>query len=322
VSRFQFRGGRSIFHLAFALIVAATAAIYGPDDRREVLDVARASRLAPAIAVSVPEIYFIKKSTPAAIVPDAMKDFGLCSTERFLDQFSMGLCTGFLVAPRILVTAGHCQGNMGINRLSDQYCAAFLWVFDYNLKGGNSYNYDSIPADKIYRCVRSIHNEVLENYPYNLARVGELTDFSVIELDRDVEGVEPLRLGTSPRQNVGMVFTIGHPWGLPAKYSGMAKVGHSHFSVSFSSTLDTLRGNSGGPVFNEQSEVVGILMAGHQNDDDDGKAQCTSINRCDEQAQNCTVKSQLFPFSEIQRIESVLPYLPVRSEARFSRNSY
>lgn len=302
-------------------MLSAVAAIYGTDDRRDAFEVPKAAKLAPAIAVSVPDIYFQANANSYSIVPDPIKDFGLCSEERFQDQYSMGLCTGFLIAPRILVTAGHCQGNTGIDRLSNEYCAAFRWIFDYGLKNGQPYKYDAITANRVYKCVRSYRNEVLENYPYDLGRVGQLTDFAVIELDRDVEGVEPLTLGASPMSDGGVVFTIGHPWGMPAKFSGDAKVGHSHFKVSFSSTLDTLRGNSGGPVFNERSEVVGILMGGHQMDDNEGNAQCVSINRCDDQAQNCTVKSQLFPFSEIQRIEAVLPYLPRRSDQRLGRLS-
>lgn len=307
-------------HFALCLVVPAFAAIYGTDDRVEVRE-SNAARLAPSVAVLVPGALLAENADHFSFEAESMHAFDLCQREKFKDQYSMGNCTGFLVGPRILVTAGHCQGNTGINSVADQYCAAFSWVFDYNLRDGKPFAYNEIPADKVYRCVRSLRNEFIENFPYDLSRVGTLSDFSVIELDRDVEGAEPLILGASPRQNGEEVFTIGHPWGLPAKYSGLAQALRTESTESFGSTLDTLSGNSGGPVFNERLEVVGILIGGHQNDTDQG-AQCVSLNRCDEGAENCSAKSQLFPFSDIQRIESVLRYLPVRTEAGLLRNQF
>ena len=52
------------------------------------------------------------------------KDIEISEEVRFLDQPAIGSCTGFLIAPDILVTAGHC-----INSLEE--ANQFVWVFDY-----------------------------------------------------------------------------------------------------------------------------------------------------------------------------------------------
>jgi V8-like Glu-specific endopeptidase len=59
------------------------------------------------------------------------------------------------------------------------------------------------------------------------------------------------------------VFTIGYPFGTPAKVSPNARVSISNpAKQSYLTTLDVFEGNSGSPVFNLKNEVVGILIAG------------------------------------------------------------
>jgi hypothetical protein len=54
------------------------------------------------------------------------KDNGytFCEGERFVDQPSPGSCSGFLIAPDLLVTAGHCS-------LVQDFCSKFRWVFGF-----------------------------------------------------------------------------------------------------------------------------------------------------------------------------------------------
>jgi len=40
----------------------------------------------------------------------------VCKSERFSDQLAVGGCSGFLVAPNIIITAGHCARFFGQSR--------------------------------------------------------------------------------------------------------------------------------------------------------------------------------------------------------------
>jgi hypothetical protein len=76
------------------------------------------------------------------------------------------------------------------------------------------------------------------------------------------------------------LIVIGHPLGLPRKYSGGAIVTKSRFNVFFSN-LDTYGGNSGSAVINlETLEVEGILIAGQPDWQYDHILGCYYSNQC------------------------------------------
>src|SRR5690606_25377246 len=49
-----------------------------------------------------------------------------CSSERFTEQPNPGMCSGFLIAPDLIATAGHCV-------TLDNFCEEYEWVFDYKV---------------------------------------------------------------------------------------------------------------------------------------------------------------------------------------------
>lgn len=94
-------------------------------------------------------------------------------------------------------------------------------------------------------------------------------DVALLELEDRPVGVEPLRLGNSDEADVGDdVFVVGAPYGL----SQTLTVGHlsarhhpNHIAGDlravelFQTDAAINRGNSGGPMFNLQGEVIGIV---------------------------------------------------------------
>jgi V8-like Glu-specific endopeptidase len=301
--------------LLFALPVGA--AIYGSDDRSDVKDIPGMSKLAQAVAVQVPQLFLEKKENGHYAVQgvESYAESGaslICPEERFSRQPSLGSCTGFLVAPQILVTAGHCMANEGINSTTEEYCQAFAWIFDYNVKASGSAEYRDIPSRFVYRCKRVLWAELLSTDDSRPELVGKGRDFAIVELDRTVEGITPLRLANTRPQVGERIFTIGYPNGLPAKHSGLSPV-LEHYENIFSAALDTLGGNSGGPVFNAKNDVVGILVAGHQTDTYRSDRACYKVNTCDENGRNCRVTSKLFPLSQAQWLDPLRPYLTRRA---------
>ena len=74
---------------------------------------------------------------------------GICPTSRFAKQISASSCTGFLVSPTLLVTAGHCMRN-------SFQCDNFKWVFEYSLKEEGDVAEFMVPSSNVYTCKRII----------------------------------------------------------------------------------------------------------------------------------------------------------------------
>jgi V8-like Glu-specific endopeptidase len=172
--------------------------------------------------------------------------YGLCSTERFAEQETAAFCSGFLIAPNLIATAGHC-----VRSALD--CSETSFVFDYAYKAAGVAP-TSAAAENVYRCKSVVHTEA--------APAG--ADFAIVELDRPVMNRAPLTLRHSGELQVGDDLTvIGHPAGLPTKISDGAKARNVSPSDYFVANLDTYGGNSGSAVFNTKTkEVEGILVRG------------------------------------------------------------
>ncbi|MGE0527945.1 MAG: serine protease [Bdellovibrionales bacterium] len=206
---------------------------------------------------------------------------GLCSNEPFFEQETAAFCSGFLVAPDVVVTAGHCvREGTG--------CAATRFVFGFRLEDAGD-KPRRVSTDAIYSCAHLIHSVADSD--------GE--DFAVVRLDRAVTQVAPLPLRRQGKPGVGDALTvIGHPSGLPLKIAPGAEVRQvkSEFLIA---NLDTYGGNSGSAVFNSHTgEVEGVLVRGEM--DFVYENGCRRSKRCAEQA--CRGE-------DVTLIERVWPYL-------------
>lgn len=169
-----------------------------------------------------------------------------CPNERFSEQVSLPICTGFLVAPDVLVTAGHCVA-------AQNSCRNNAWVFGYT-EGKTQ-----ISAKDIYNCKEIIsQRQTLGIFAHK--------DYAVIKLDRVVTNRAPLKYRTKGNIKKGeSVVVIGHPSGLPLKIADNAVAMTSAWNT-FRTNLDTYSGNSGSPVFNQDTGLVeGILIQGAED---------------------------------------------------------
>ncbi|MFN8369650.1 MAG: serine protease [Bacteriovoracaceae bacterium] len=187
--------------------------------------------------------------------------FGVCPTERFAQEHTGMMCSGFLVAPDLLVTAGHCIREQAA-------CDQAIWVFEYQKDGS------PITLDQVVRC-KEIVEQVLDPVTLKL-------DYAVIRLDRKVLNRKPLAFRKEGKINEHEdVLVIGHPMGLPQKIADGANLRENVEPTYFTANLDTYGGNSGSPVFNANTGVVeGILVEGEMDLTVDETNLCYKSNVC------------------------------------------
>lgn len=239
---------------------------YGPDDRQEATDAKGYEEFVRATAVMIN-----KKKLKGNVVncPTLRQNlsyrygtdnFG--DNVNFLDQAACSNCTGFLIAPDVLVTAGHC-----IEKMKD--CNDYVWVFDYTKDLYHSKYSGNITLEKedIFTC-----EDILST---TLVRNGG--DYAVIKLNRK-SNRSPYRFRVSGK--IGMyedVFMIGAPSGLPLKFADNAWVSDNDATHHFEANLDAFGGNSGGPVFDRAGWIEGILVRGASDYKYDQSCDCIKV---------------------------------------------
>lgn len=244
--------------------------IYGNDDRfdlyqlqnRRLLELADSTvALFPANSVA------INRETARLTTYHYGQRYGLCKEEPFYEQYLGAICSGSLIAPDIIMTAGHCI-------TTQQGCEVIKFVFGFSIKNAQTKNPNEVPTSEVYECKKLLGRE----------QVNSGADWALVQLDRPVAGHKPLTLNRSGAPGNGTpLFVIGHPAGLPTKVAGGAKVRNSSPSGYFVANLDTYGGNSGSAVFNANTGLVeGILVRGEN--DYVMKGNCRVSNACPEDA--------------------------------------
>lgn len=224
--------------------------VYGIDNRVEVYETENTlySDLAKSTAAMIDSRYLSSEdSNVYTITGGTLESRGICKEARFSDQITAASCSGFLVAPNMLVTAGHC--------ITSEYdCQSQKWVFGYKQSEDQGIEF-TVPATDVYSCKRIIQRALDR---------GSRDDFALIELDREVADRTPLEYRKEGKvEDNAPLVVIGHPSGLPTKVADGANVRENLDEIFFSANLDTFGGNSGSAVFNSETGLVeGILVRG------------------------------------------------------------
>jgi ankyrin repeat protein/V8-like Glu-specific endopeptidase len=279
----------NLIFTSLAISVATQAAkphpkvVYGEDDRVEVYEstpelqkIAKSTAAMVEVSSIMPISGVLRGTNPTAFnLPQSTlgQDYNLCPTERFFSQPDPAMCSGFLVGPDLLVTAGHCAD-------SADFCETYSWVFGFEVDPLTQKAGLNLPAENVYNCKKVI-NQNLNDF--------SMHDHALIQLDRVVVGRAPLKFRSQGKINVEHeIAVIGHPSGLPTKIADGAFVRESVHPNFFVANLDTFQGNSGSIVVNLNDYTIeGILVRGERDYRTEYTAggACRAVNVCRED--NC-----------------------------------
>ena len=233
-----------------SLVLAGQApppAVYGKDNRQEVLGLTGARAKVADSTVALVYTFGLEPNNDGTLHLNSisLQDYGVCPDQRFAKEPVVANCSGALVAPDVVVTAGHC-----ITDRTDLKYTRF--VFGFRMLDAQRANVD-IPKGEFYR-----GTQILARRQDDAG-----ADYALIRLDRAVTGHKPLAVSSSVPAVGTPLYVVGYPTGLPEKIAAGAKV-HALTPYYFSSNLDTFGGNSGSPVLDARTnEVVGVLVRGN-----------------------------------------------------------
>lgn len=260
--------------------------IYGTDGRLDVYQVTD-DRLKTLADSTVALVKTSSLSSSGSVTSISGKNFGsdmnLCSDEKFREQDTAAFCSGTLVGPDLVLTAGHC-----IEDITD--CQSTSLVFGFAVKSEGVLP-KTVNSNEVYRCKDIVKTQ----------RVNTGADFAIIRLDRSVSNHMPraIRASGDVPADASLVV-IGHPVGLPTKITSGGKVRSAANADFFVADLDTYGGNSGSGVFNVSTGLIeGVLVRGEQ--DFVSRGSCVVSKVCVEG----TCRGE-----DVTKISAVRPFLP------------
>ncbi|UXR63254.1 serine protease [Bdellovibrio bacteriovorus] len=255
-----------------AVDASATASVIYHGDSRQEISTQNPSEAAVAKAVAV--VFApnkLKNLAPARYTLKTYKlseAYPLCPNERFLDQPLLGHCTASLIAPNKVLTAAHCMD-------SKSSCTEARFIFGWDKDKAASLETSDA---EIYKCKSILKAE----------QTMKGIDYAVVELDRPVAGIVPLKMAKSTDllSPGTKLLSLSYPLGLPLKKDIGIVLSNDKGRVNFKMEIDTFQGSSGSPLLNAQGEIVGILSRGMDDilEDDIYRIQseggCLNFNTC------------------------------------------
>lgn len=256
-------------------------ALYGKEDQRLNLDqlectlldegfISAVRKQAESIACLIHKEYLVEKGegfgfhprTPTLaqkIEGQFLEIFG--EEEAFRDELAPGFGTAFIVGKRVVMTAAHCICQKDSNVLEQAVIENARLVFGFHgLKGDYFFE-----KRQVYWITKVISHQFIRLCDKN-HNFTDWSDFALLELNEDVP-FTPLRMNMNEKiADKIALYMLGHPSGLPLKFTANGFVlGNSHKDF-FECNLDAFGGNSGSFVGAASTRVgAGMLCSGRED---------------------------------------------------------
>lgn len=194
--------------------------------------------------------------------------YGTCSDFKLSHEIAPAFCSGVLVTPNVVLTAGHCFDE---NTTCEN--SAFVLGFETALMGTSQ---NRLKKGNIFSCKRIIR---LKNFD------DKQLDYALIELDRSTL-MHPIPLASNTATELTVqseIYTIGYPLGVAKKRAtGVIRTNEVE-GMNIVAELDVYGGNSGSPVYDKKTNrLIGILAGGESDFEMDVKNQCEKAKLCNQ----------------------------------------
>ena len=264
-------------HAAAAPGQVTQPVVYGDDDRVDIhahpdADVRALARNTAVALTSVYRLAYREDEGDVLMSRGSLGSaYSLCEGERFRDQPVSAFCSGSLIAPDLVLTAGHC-----VTGGQDQ-CNDLRFVFNYAYD--SSTQRSTIEPDDVYAC-RNIITQLVRGSTGGANYI----DYAIVQLDRPATPRHtPAEVATTAAPvAVGQrVIMIGSPSGIPIKIDdgGIVRDARADTLNYFIASTDSFGGNSGSPIFNADTlQQVGLLVYGDRDYESAGS--CNRVKVC------------------------------------------
>lgn len=191
------------------------------------------------------------------------KTYSGCSTNKYFEQFILAQCTAFAISRWHIVTAGH--------EINKKNFRDYEFVFDMIVEGESNFP-NKILSSNRFRPLK------IEKHKY-LKDSG--LDYTILRVDKPIPVDRILKVNLNyPFDKLSRIYTIGAAEGLPLKYAPDGFIDQVVGDKLLSTDLNVFEGNSGSPVFNQQHEVIGMILSGKEKHFLNRKTMCVSTNSC------------------------------------------
>jgi V8-like Glu-specific endopeptidase len=200
------------------------------------------------------------------------------------------ICSGILVSPQIVATAGHC--------FKGRKASALIFIFKYWIEKkpkaatSNSENCDNmiiVHKENIYTGVNLPHTNNGSGFIGGKFHESNdsTNDWLLIKLDRPVPNINnDLEIAPSTKKNcyIKNAYVAGYPFGLPLKISDSHWM-NTHIVFCDDSTnpfiktnIPAVPSNSGSPIFTSKHELIGLHLESNSDAQASGLKPCTKYD--------------------------------------------